>query len=79
VPLRTRTEFSPAVAANWDYRGGTLDLLAAPAVSPTRGFYDECMKAESVQFPLGFIKPSTVWPFGSLSSFGAPGSGGPID
>jgi hypothetical protein len=37
------------------------------------------MKAESVQFPLGFIKPSTVWPFGSLSSFGAPGSGGPID
>ena len=23
----------------------TLDLLAAPAIPPTRGFYDECMKA----------------------------------
>jgi len=24
------------------------------------GFYDECMKADGVQFSLGFMKPSTV-------------------
>ena len=27
-------------------RQETLDLLAAPAIPPTRGFYDECMKGE---------------------------------
>ncbi len=58
-------------------RRETLDLLAAPAVPPTRGFYDECMKGE-VQFSLGFMKPSPVWSFGSPSSFGAPGSGGSL-
>jgi CubicO group peptidase (beta-lactamase class C family) len=59
-------------------RRETLDLLAAPAIPPTHGFYDECMKAEGVQFSLGFMKPSAVWPFGSPSSFGAPGSGGAL-
>jgi CubicO group peptidase (beta-lactamase class C family) len=59
-------------------RKETLDLLAAPAIPPTRGFYDECMKAEGVQFSLGFIKPSAAWSFGSPSSFGAPGSGGAL-
>lgn len=59
-------------------RRETLDLLAAPAIPPTRGFYDECMKAEGVQFSLGFMKPSAVWSFGSPSSFGAPGSGGAL-
>jgi CubicO group peptidase (beta-lactamase class C family) len=58
-------------------RQETLDLLAAPAIPPTRGFYDECMKAE-VQFSLGFMKPSAVWPFGNANSFGAPGSGGSL-
>lgn len=56
-------------------RQETLDLLAAPAVPPARGFRDECLKAE-VQFSLGFMKPSPAWPFGSPSSFGAPGAGG---
>ena len=56
-------------------RQETLDLLAAPAIPPTRGFYDECLKGE-VQFSLGFMKPSFSWPFGSPSSFGSPGSGG---
>lgn len=56
----------------------TLDLLAAPAIPPMRGFYDECLKAEGVQFSLGFMKPSTVWPFGSPSSFGSPGAGGSL-
>jgi len=59
-------------------RRETLDLLAAPAVPPTLGFYDECLKGEGVKFSLGFMKPSPVWPFGSESSFGAPGSGGSL-
>jgi CubicO group peptidase (beta-lactamase class C family) len=58
-------------------RKETLDLLAAPAVPPTHGFYDECLKGE-VQFSLGFMKPSPTWPFGSPSSFGSPGSGGAL-
>jgi CubicO group peptidase (beta-lactamase class C family) len=55
----------------------TLDLLAAPAVAPTRGFHDVCLKAE-VQFSLGFMKPSPVWRFGSASAFGSPGAGGSL-
>ena len=58
-------------------RQETLDLLAAPAIPPTRGFFDECMKA-NVQFSLGFMKPSSVWPFGNSSSFGSPGAGGAL-
>ena len=58
-------------------RKETLDLLAAPAVPPTRGFYDECLRGE-VQFSLGFMKPSAAWPFGNATSFGAPGSGGAL-
>jgi CubicO group peptidase (beta-lactamase class C family) len=59
-------------------RQETLDLLAAPAIAPTRGFYDECMKTSGVQFSLGFMKPSAVWRFGSASSFGSPGAGGSL-
>jgi CubicO group peptidase (beta-lactamase class C family) len=58
-------------------REETLDLLAAPAVPPGHGFHDECLKG-SVQFSLGFMKPSPVWPFGGASSFGSPGSGGSL-
>jgi CubicO group peptidase (beta-lactamase class C family) len=58
-------------------RPETLDLLAAPAIPPTRGFYDECLKGE-VQFSLGFMKPSALWSFGSASSFGSPGAGGSL-
>lgn len=58
-------------------RQKTLDLLAAPAIPPTRGFHDECLKGE-VQFSLGFMKPSPAWPFGSARSFGAPGAGGSL-
>jgi CubicO group peptidase (beta-lactamase class C family) len=60
-----------------DLHKDTLDLLAAPAIPPTCGFYDECLKAE-VQFSLGFMKPSRNWPFGSASSFGSPGAGGSL-
>jgi CubicO group peptidase (beta-lactamase class C family) len=58
-------------------RQETLNLLAAPAVPPTHGFHDECLKAD-VQFSLGFMKPSAAWPFGSASSYGSPGSGGSL-
>jgi CubicO group peptidase (beta-lactamase class C family) len=58
-------------------RKETLDLLAAPAIPPTHGFHDECLKGE-VQFSLGFMKPSALWPFGGPTSFGAPGSGGAL-
>ena len=57
-------------------RRETLELLAAPAIPPTHGFFDECLKAE-VQFSLGFAKPSENWPFvGSRRAFGFPGAGG---
>ena len=59
-------------------RQETLDLLAAPAIPPTHGFYDECLKADGVQFSLGFMKSSRVWSFGSARSFGSPGSGGSL-
>ncbi len=55
----------------------TLQELTAPAVPPTNGFYDECMKGE-VQFSLGFIKSGLSWTFGSPGSFGAPGAGGSL-
>jgi CubicO group peptidase (beta-lactamase class C family) len=58
-------------------RQETLDLLAAPAIPPTHGFHDECLKGE-VQFSLGFMKPSAAWPFGSPRSFGSPGAGGSL-
>jgi CubicO group peptidase (beta-lactamase class C family) len=59
-------------------RQETLDLLAAPAVPPARGFFDECFKADGVQFSLGFMKSTEVWTFGGARSFGSPGSGGSL-
>ena len=55
----------------------TLDLLAAPAVPPAHGFYDECLKGD-VQFSLGFMKPCANWRFGGPHSFGSPGTGGAL-
>ena len=59
-------------------RQETLDLLAAPAIPPARGFYDECMKGVGVQFSLGFMKSTPALPFGGARSFGAPGAGGSL-
>ena len=58
-------------------RRETIDLLAAPATPPTRGFYDECLKGD-VRFSLGFMKPSENWHFGGPRSFGSPGTGGAL-
>jgi CubicO group peptidase (beta-lactamase class C family) len=57
-------------------RQETLNLLAAPAIAPSRGFYDECLKADGVEFSLGFMKSCPVFPFGSGRSYGSPGAGG---
>jgi CubicO group peptidase (beta-lactamase class C family) len=56
----------------------TLESLAAPAIPPTYGFYDECMKSHGVQFSLGFMKSTAALPFGSVSAFGSPGAGGAL-
>jgi CubicO group peptidase (beta-lactamase class C family) len=58
-------------------RQATLDLLAAPAIPATHGFYDECLKGE-VHFSLGFMKPCANWRFGGARSFGSPGTGGAL-
>jgi CubicO group peptidase (beta-lactamase class C family) len=58
-------------------RKDTLAQLAAPAIPPTHGFYDECLRGE-VQFSLGFMKPSPFFPFGRPESFGSPGAGGAL-
>ena len=59
-------------------RAETLQLLAAPAIPATHGFYDECFGGDGVQFALGFMKHCPVWPFGSEGSYGSPGSGGSL-
>jgi CubicO group peptidase (beta-lactamase class C family) len=56
-------------------RQQTLSLLMAPAMPPSRGFHDECLKGD-VQFSLGFMKPNATWPFGTPTAFGSPGAGG---
>ena len=56
-------------------RPETLRALAAPAIPPTNGFYDECMRGEA-QFSLGFMKSCPAISFGNLGSYGAPGAGG---
>ena len=56
-------------------RPDTLRELAAPAVPPTYGFFDVCMKGEA-EFSLGFMKPNDIWNFGSAAAFGFPGAGG---
>jgi CubicO group peptidase (beta-lactamase class C family) len=61
-----------------ELRQETLELLAAPATAPARGFYDECMKHDGIQFSLGFMKSTPTWPFGSARSFGSPGAGGSL-
>ena len=57
-------------------RAETLQALSAPAISPSRGFYDECMLSDGVQFSLGFMKSTPLIGFGSPLAFGAPGAGG---
>jgi CubicO group peptidase (beta-lactamase class C family) len=58
-------------------RSETLEELAAPAIPPAHGFYDECLKGEA-EFSLGFMKSSTGFSFGRRGSFGAPGAGGSL-
>ena len=75
--LAARTASSPATGTSSgcarDARGA-----AAPAIPPRHGFRDECFAGGAVQFSLGFMKPTPVWPFGHAGAFGAPGAGGAI-
>src|SRR5688572_30433759 len=57
-------------------RPETLQALSAPAIAPARGFYDECMLGDGIQFALGFMKSTPEIHFGSDLAFGAPGAGG---
>ncbi|MFZ5876536.1 MAG: serine hydrolase domain-containing protein [Nitrospirota bacterium] len=59
-------------------RPETLQALSAPAIPPTRGFYDECLMGDGVQFSLGFMKHGPVWSFGNEGSYGSPGTGGSL-
>lgn len=59
-------------------RPETLRALSAPAIPPTRGIYDECMRCDFAGLSLGFMKSSELWPFGSEEAFGTPGSGGSL-
>jgi CubicO group peptidase (beta-lactamase class C family) len=55
-----------------------LHALMAPARSPARGFFDECLKLDW-QLSLGFARPSRVGlDFASPSAFGMPGWGGTL-
>ncbi|MHA2042241.1 MAG: serine hydrolase domain-containing protein [Candidatus Thorarchaeota archaeon] len=56
-------------------REETIEQLKAPPVAPLRGFKDRILKVE-MPLSLGFLRPSPEDPFGSPSSYGAPGSGG---
>jgi CubicO group peptidase (beta-lactamase class C family) len=55
--------------------GATLDALAAPGISPTRGSRDVVL-GTNTSYSLGFWKPFDGFEFGSEAAFGAPGAGG---
>jgi CubicO group peptidase (beta-lactamase class C family) len=56
-------------------REETLRELMAMPVAPMHGFRDGALKTE-IRFSLGLAKPDPKKPYGHLSSFGNPGSGG---
>jgi CubicO group peptidase (beta-lactamase class C family) len=54
----------------------TLEELSRPASPPTRGWHDEVLRVDTA-FSLGYVKPSTLFRFGSSErAFGHPGAGG---
>ncbi len=55
----------------------TLNALAAPAVPPTRGHFDEVLR-DDAQYSLGFMKPFEGFRFGHAGAFGTPGAGGSL-
>ncbi len=57
-------------------KAATLRELEAPARPPRRGFHDEALLSDDVQFSLGFAKPSSFWSFGGAASYGSLGAGG---
>ncbi len=54
----------------------TFEELCRPASAPTKGWHDEILKVDTA-FSLGYIKPSSLFRFGSSErAFGHPGAGG---
>jgi len=60
-----------------ELRSETLNALMAPAVPPTRGYFDEVLR-DNAQYSLGFMKPFEGFPFGHSGAFGTPGAGGSL-
>lgn len=58
-------------------RPETLAALRAPAIPPSRGFFDEVLCGDA-QYALGFMKPFEGFSFGHPDAFGAPGAGGSL-
>jgi hypothetical protein len=56
-------------------RAVTLSALAAPAVPPVQGLFDQVLRVETT-YSLGYFKPCSATRFGSAASFGTFGMGG---
>lgn len=56
-------------------RPATLAALMAPAIAPSHGFHDECLKIDW-HLSLGFMKPGPGQTIGCPGAFGTPGAGG---
>ena len=65
APSRTPTACSPPADASWGCARRRWTCWPPRRFPRRSGFYDECLKGDGVQFSLGFMKPSAVWPFGS--------------
>ena len=59
-------------------RRETLDLLAAPAIPPTRGFYDECMKNDDAVLARLHEAQRCVPPSAVPARLATPGAGGAL-
>lgn len=58
-------------------RPETLAALQAPAIPPSRGFFDEVLR-DDARYALGFMKPFAGLSFGHPEAFGTPGAGGSL-
>lgn len=63
--------------ADLGLRSDTLAALQAPAIPPSKGFFDEVLR-DDAQYSLGFMKPFVGFSFGHPEAFGTPGAGGSL-
>ncbi|MFI7444747.1 serine hydrolase domain-containing protein [Nonomuraea indica] len=69
--------YGAAVTGKLGLAPHTLDALVRPAQPPSGGLVDLVLRAPAV-YSLGYLKPTSSWPFGSAAddAFGTPGNGG---